>query len=216
MKSLISVSLLNLMLMVVTSQAQLVKTYGVKLALTSASQSFSYPDPYDVGFKISTVRRVGFNVGGYVEWFNLPVFSLISEADYVQKGVGVPVYVTGPESPEVIGTRVLYQRIDYVSIPILAKVCFPLNMASPYIMIGPRLDYFVGHQQDEPPLFPTIKDFKKTIGGGTIGIGVQSSSILPIGLLVEFRYNTDFFDAYDSGTFKIRNNAFDVWIGVAL
>lgn len=41
-------------------------------------------------------------------------------------------------------------------------------------------------------------------------------TLLPIKFLAELRYDVDFLSSYNDGNVNIHNNAFDVWVGVAL
>jgi hypothetical protein len=79
---------------------------------------------------------------------------------------------------------------------------------------GPANPYLIGIQEKRPQS-SLYEDFKKTMFGGSLGLGVESSSLLPIALSAEFRYNIDFSDSFNNGFVKVRNNTFDVWLGVA-
>ena len=188
--------------------AQLVKNYGLKVAVTSADQEF--------GVTLETKRRVGFNIGAFVEWFDVPFFSVLTQVEYTQRGTGEVFIMTGPSGPEPIGTKTLYSRLDYVSLPVLAKLRFQTGLVSPYILAGPRIDFLLGYKSDEGA-FNTLYDrFKKTTLGGSAGIGVEIESILPVTLLAEARYNFDLVDSYDAYSWKVRNNTIDFWLGIAL
>ncbi|MBM4159991.1 MAG: PorT family protein [Ignavibacteria bacterium] len=194
------------------SSAQVIKSCGLKFAITSASQTFEYSNPPWSGFGPTTVRRTGFNIGAFVEWFDIPYLSAISQIEYAQRGVGEEFIITGSD-PTTAGTKHVYTRLDYLSVPILAKPILPMGMVSPYLLVGPRADFLL-HYQKNLPLEGFYKDFKKTAIGGTIGVGVESSSLLPIRLSVESRYNFDISNSFDNGFAKVRNNAFDFWLGV--
>ncbi len=191
--------------------AQLLKNYGLKMAVTSADQK------YDLTLApgLETKRRAGFNVGVFAEWFDVPFFSLLTQVEYAQRGTGQVFAVTGPSGPEVIGTKTLYSRLDYVSVPVLAKLRLQTGPFTPYIVAGPRVDFFLGYKSDEQEFNAVYDKFKKTSLGGSAGVGMQIESILPVILLAEARYNFDFADSYETDLLKVRNNAFDFWVGVA-
>ena len=196
------------------TEAQLLKSFGAKLAYTSSGQEFDYSS---AGFTLNPDRRNGFGVGLYAEWLNLPIVSVVTEVDYVQRGMVMEYPMTGPESPaEQIGTIMNDNRLDYLSIPILAKATVPMGLVSPYVIAGPRIDLLLGHNDESISYRLLYENFKKTSMGGTVGAGAQLNTILPIDLLLEFRYNFYFTDTYKTDLLKIRNNAFDVWVGVGI
>ena len=123
--------------------------------------------------------------------------------------------MTGPSGPNPIGTKTLFSRLDYVSVPVLAKLRLQTGLFSPYILVGPRIDFFLGYKSDEDAFNAVYDKFKKTTLGGSAGIGVQIASLLPVSLIAEARYNFDFADSYETDLLKVRNNAVDFWLGVA-
>jgi hypothetical protein len=192
--------------------AQLIKSYGVKLAYTSASQNIDYPTPpwgWWTGIKASA--KPGFNIAAFAEWLNVPFFSVVSQIEYAQRGANLKYPLPG-------GWSSTDGRLDYLTIPILAKVTLPIGSGSPYLLAGPRADFLFNYRDVEIQMNtnPFYSDFKKVMFGGSIGVGVQTGSLLPIALLAELRYNFDFLDSYNNDYLKVRNNAFDIWVGVVL
>jgi hypothetical protein len=206
-----SVTLL-LLVLPTGDNAQLIKGYGIKVALTSSTQTFEYSNPPWTGFGPSPKRRIGFNAGVYVEWLALPIFSVLSEIEYVQKGFGEEFNIT-QNDPTVIATATEYRRIDYVSFPLLGKFILPLNSTNLYILAGPRADFLVAY---DPNFSSIYKDFKKTMFGASFGIGLNLETFMPFPLSLEFRYNSDFSDSFDNGNLRVRNNSYDFWLGVTL
>lgn len=197
-------------------KAQLIRSYGVKLAFTSASQNLDYPTPpWGWWTGIKTSANPGFNVAAFAEWLNIPFFSVVSQIEYAERGARMKYPVPG-------GWRSTEGRLHYLSVPILAKVTIPVGRASPYVLAGPRADFLIDYRDVQIPPWgnalsnPFYSDFKSAILGGSVGVGVQTTSVLPVALLAELRYNFDFFDSYNNGYLKVRNNAFDVWLGVGL
>jgi hypothetical protein len=191
------------------SQAQLIKGYGLKIGLTSADQKLKYSS-----FTGDTKRRIGFNVGGYVEWLDIPFFSVLTEVEYVQRGMGQEFTITTEDSPEGIGKKTLYTRLDYISIPVLAKATLPGTIISPYIVAGPRLDILLGYKSDENAFNDLYGKFKKNIFGGTVGLGAETGSVLPVTLTADVRYNFDFTKSFKNEYLEVSNNAFDFMVGI--
>lgn len=128
---------------------------------------------YDYHGSINTLRRGGFNAAIYAEWLNVPLISIVTQYEYAQRGVGSDVITTGETGPEEIGRDKIFSRDDYLSIPILVKISIPVQIIKPYILIGPRLDYFLGDKEDEPAFYRVYDEFSKTIIGGSFGIGLD-------------------------------------------
>jgi hypothetical protein len=61
-----------------------------------------------------------------------------------------------------------------------------------------------------------IDRFKSTDVGGTIGVGVEIHTLLPVGLLAELRYNPSFRDSYKDKFLTVRNRSFDFLMGLQL
>ena len=197
------------------SNAQLVKSYGVKAAFTSSSQSFSYSNPPFPGFGPDIKRRTGFGIALFAEWLNQPVISIVSQIEYTQRGIGEEIVITGPSGPTILRTEVRDKRLDYLSIPILAKASVPLGDFMPYILVGPRADFLLGYRDEFIVGTSIYQDFKKTMFGGVVGAGFELTRMLPTPVFLEFRYNVDFGDSYDTNLLKVRNSAYDIWVGVA-
>ena len=191
--------------------AQLIKSYGFKVAFTSADQKYNYTYLTD----ITTKRRVGFNAAIFAEWLNMPLFSLITQCEYAQRGMGMEFDRT-LNSPEITGTYTNYNRVDYLSIPIFAKLTFPVEPINPYILLGPRIDFLLGYKSDENVFNAVYDKFSKTITGASFAVGFDLKTLFPIALLIETRYNIDFKDSYSTQYLTVRNNSFDIWLGVAL
>ena len=201
-------------LLFANSQAQVLKGYGVKAGITSSTEALDYSN----GFPVQpSKRRVGFNVAVYAEWLNIPFLSVITQLEYKQGGYLQEFSV--PPSPSTSASTILADnRVDYLSIPILAKFTFPAGDFHPYVLAGPRFDFQLGYHRtivfNDPSLAPPYDHFKKSLLGGSFGLGTQVCHLTPVPLLVELRYNPDFSDSYQEGGLSVRNNAYDIWVGV--
>jgi hypothetical protein len=195
------------------SSAQLISHFGVKAAITSSIQEFDYSQS-SIAPEIK--RRVGFNAGVYAEWLNMPYFSIVTQVEYAQRGMGMDFVVTGPSGPQPLETKTVYSRVDYLSVPALMKVRFQFSMITPYVLAGPRLDILLGYQSDEGVFNALYDQFTTLALGGSVAVGVQIESLLPVPLLIEARYNVDFTNSYETNLLIVRNRAFDFWLGVAL
>lgn len=186
--------------------------WGVKVALTSAD--VNYQNKLAPGFE--TTRRMGFSIGAYVEWFETGWFTLITQAEYAQKGLGTDFLITGPAGPEILERKTLYSRLDYLSVPILGKATLQLGSLSPYVLVGPRVDFFLGYESDLNSFSTLFEKYGRTAFGATVGIGIQADSILPLPVVIEARYNLDIKKSFDNGVVKASNNSVDLWLGVVI
>jgi len=210
MKHQIIIVVCLILLISTATQSQFIRGYGLKLALTSSD------DQYENSFapNLETKRRIGFNVGGFIEWLDVPFFSFITQLEYDQKGAG-QVFNRRDEYNNDLGDITQYGKLDYVSIPLLVKLRYPAGIFTPYIVGGPRFDFLVGFQSDKN-LFNTLyRQLKKNSIGGSVGIGVETESILPTTFLAELRYNFDFQDSFKNAFVHTRNDSYDLWLGVA-
>ncbi len=185
--------------------AQIIRTIGVKGGAVSATQSWDYASPF-TGF--DTERRWGIDIGVFVEWLNLPVFSLSSEVHYIQKGMKLSLPITTEQNPDGTGeywTR--SPRVDYLSVPVLAKVRFLDAQLSPYIVAGPRVDFLLQTKGDG---FEVVLDkFEKVDFGTTVGVGIEIKSFELVQLGIEFRFSPSFNDGYSSTYTKVRNSSME-------
>lgn len=198
------------------AKAQLIKSYGVKVAYTAASQSLDYPTPpWGWWTGTTTSAKSGFNVAAFAEWLNVPFFSVVFQVEYAQRGANARYAILG-------GWRTTDGLLQYLSVPIMAKVTIPTGLVSPYLLAGPRGDFLLAYRElgiqpwGNAPSLSFYSNFKRANLGASFGLGVETGSILPVQFLAELRYNLDIFDSYNDGNLKSRNNAIDVWLGVAL
>jgi Outer membrane protein beta-barrel domain len=193
------------------SNAQFLKAYGIKFAVTSSNQIRDY-----TSFTTDSKRRTGIDVGLYAEWLNNPFLSIVTQLEYCQRGSGENYTYTNESTPDIGTTVTLYDRLDYLSVPVLAKFSMLSEPIRPYALLGPRLDFLVGEQTNQPGLKALYHNFREPVVGGTVGLGGEFNSGLPVVLSVEGRYNFDLTTSYSNQVLTVRNNAFDIWIGVSI
>jgi hypothetical protein len=188
------------------AHAQTLEGYGAKVGVFMANQDFDYT----FGFGFDTNDRTGFDIGVYAEWLDLAFFSLLTEVHYIQKGMEHEERRLN-EFGEELAPRKWDSRVDYLSIPILAKITIQANHVSPYFIMGPRIDLFLGYNSD---LSGALYDeFERVDIGGDFGIGVGNNSG-PMRMLLEFRYSPDFSNAYKTDLLKVKNNSFEILFGL--
>ncbi len=153
------------------TNAQLIHSYGVKIGIAQASQDWNYSGMFS-GVKLFQKSRLGLNVGGFVEWFNIPFISVITEANYIQKGAKDEFEITTVQYPDGTGEMwSLSPRIDYLSIPLLAKIRYETPIISLYGIGGPRLDILTGHNNEASGA--VFNELRSSEYGFTLGAGID-------------------------------------------
>jgi hypothetical protein len=202
-------------------QAQLLKSYGIKAGVNSSNAAFSLPQD---AFEIATQRRTGGHAALFVEWGGSSAFSLVTQVEYAQRGFAEEQEITGENGPEPLGKVRASTRLDYISLPLLLKLQYRKSAISPYLIAGPRVDFLVNREAGEFDF--VIGNSKVTLAselneifddrdlGGTIGLGFNAQKFLPLPLLVEGRYNFDFTDNGKLPPLQGKNNSFDLWLGI--
>jgi hypothetical protein len=190
--------------------AQFPKSIGAKIACTSAAQVFDYTD-----FRPDFERRTGVNAAVFLEWFDGAPFSLVTQLEYAQRGMRLKFAQIGQTGPEIIGYFYQYNRIDYLSLPIVAKLSLPYQTISPYAIAGLRLDFMLGYKSDGNSFNSVYDGFAKTIYGATFGAGAELKVFQGFPVVLEARYNLDLKNSYKTQYLQVKNNSIDVWLGIA-
>ena len=212
-----AILVLNLTLCVIFTQidqAQLLKNYGFKAGVTSSGISVRQ-QYYDLG------RRTGMNIGVFAEWLNSQYLSIVTEINYNQRG-----FIE--EMSEENNAGVFIQRVkantrlDYLSIPLFAKLQLPLNGMIPYIVAGPRIDFLLNRSVGvfrfswataESPL---AKEYRSQSVGGTIGLGIETDQLAPLPIFLEVHYDFDVTNSAREIPMEVYNNSIDVSVGVKI
>jgi len=203
---LISMFLLNSIV-----SAQLVRGYGVKLGATIANQNWEYDNSLGVNF--DPENRTGFNIGGFCEFLNFPLISLVTEINYVQKGMKEEIVFTSESSPESQGTVLWDTRIDYLNLSILNKIRINYIILNPYLIVGPKMDIELNQVRSKLNASVVEDEFNTIRFGLKLGIGTEIN-ILPVTLLAEIIYDADFNELFENENLKVSSESFDIRVGV--
>lgn len=190
-----------------TSFSQAIRTVGVKVGAVSASQTWHYASIPD----LDTERRWGIDFGVYAEWLNMPVFSFSTEVHYVQKGMKESLLITTEQNPDGTGEYLTRSpRVDYLSVPVLAKARLLDGELSPYIVADPRVDFLL---QTKGEGFDLVLDrFAKVDFGATVGVGFEIKSLEVVKLGIEFRFSPSLKDGFSSAFMNVRNNSMEFFL----
>lgn len=197
------------------SSSQIISGYGIKVGLTSTQFTWDYTAKSGLNnLDFHSDRKLGLNVGMFIEFFELPNFTLCTEINYTEKGFQKEIYSTSSESPE-LGPKVLWKvSFNYINISALAKPKINLEILTPYILLGPRVDIELSKsaQLDSPENY---KEFLSERLGLKFGVGTEAK-IFGLNLLSEFIWDFDFDDIYINKNVSVKANSIDIRIGIIL
>ena len=191
--------------------AQLLQSYGLKVGVVGANQSWRF-----LGVpELPTNNRWGFTASAFLEFFDHSSLSVLLEVQYTQKGMSESIPLTTESQPEGTGEfRTIRPRADYISMPLLVKLRYPQSVLSPYLIAGPRVDRLLYTRGDG---YDAVVDKFHTFEfGATIGIGLENTSLLPVSVLAEFRYNASFTHSFRNDYVNVTNRSIDFVVGVHL
>ncbi|NLN25623.1 MAG: PorT family protein [Bacteroidetes bacterium] len=196
------------------SQAQEIR-FGVKGGVNFANMTMEAE-----GISMSPGSRTAFHIGGLVEIPLSDVFSVQPEILY--NSVGSKLSIMGIESTT---------KLDYISIPIMAKYYFTEGFA---VEAGPQVGFLMSAKSEFSSSIPMMEDgeedVKDEFKGIDFGLGIGASYRLDMGLFFSARYvlglsnigeegnnngNDDDFDDIDFGFggATVKNNVFQISVG---
>jgi hypothetical protein len=131
------------------------KTSLIVLALTAVFSTQSFSQSVKLGIEgglnmsnssftpeLQSSSRTGMMVGGFAEIKVSPVLSIKPGVRYIMKGFS---------TPNNLGTQTAY-KVNYIEIPALLKVTFPLSQVKPYLEAGPSISLRVSANAEQTGL----------------------------------------------------------------
>ncbi|MFO7445116.1 MAG: outer membrane beta-barrel protein [Ignavibacteriaceae bacterium] len=188
------------------TEAQLIRGYGLKIGGTVANQVWDN----STGINLDPENKLGFNIGAFAEFLDVPFFSVVGEINYVRKTNKDELSVTTVDNPEGTGEIRDYETgASFLNISLLGKLRTNLVLLSPYIIAGPKIDITLDKIND----FDMPDSFNSELIGMKAGIGTEIN-LVAVTLLAEFIYDFNFNPLYDSDFLEIKTSSFDFRIGV--
>jgi len=130
---------------------------------------------------------------------------------YTQKGATLEERITSATNPEGY-PKSFSPRIEYISIPLLLSFRIGSSNVVPYIIAGPRIDYFLASSAEYASHKVIYDDFNQVDFGVTIGGGLLFSRIISM----EIRYCPNLSRSRDNGFIFIKNNSVDFLVSYYL
>ncbi|RZJ66034.1 MAG: PorT family protein [Flavobacterium sp.] len=166
--------------------------FGVKGGLNVATQKIE-----ELG-SIDQESKIGFHVGGVVEFAFTENLSLQPEVVYSKQGTTL----------EDAGEKIDF-HVDYVNVPIVFKYN-NLGVKGFGVGIGPQVGFLVNAKAEGGGEEEDIKDiYKSTDFAAVLNLEYE----FDFGLFIQTRYNFGFTDINDLGDNKIQNRVFQVSAG---
>jgi opacity protein-like surface antigen len=188
------------------SHAQLIRGYGLKAGLASTNQDWHYDASSG---SLNTDTRKGLDVGAFVEWLDIPLVSVVTEAHYIQKGFTQQIALTTPQYPDGTGEYITKSpELDYVSIPVLAKLRYDLLNISFYGFAGPRYDFLISTKSDGYGV--VLDNIKSSELGASFGFGVDFSIPALFKIGAEIRYSPSLQNNYSQNGLTVTNQSWEL------
>jgi opacity protein-like surface antigen len=195
------------------SQAQFIKNIGIKIGGTVSRQKWEYAPESLIS--LDPDSKIGFNVGVFAEFLDLPFISVVGEVNYVEKGMQMDVYLTDLNSGELAGEQLHKAGFNYLNFSLLAKVRLDGIIFTPYLIAGPKVDFELNKKGEFITNSNLFNDFKKSRFGFKAGIGTEVK-LFKITFLAEVLYDADFGLLYEGGLLKVTSSAVDFRTGVSI
>lgn len=205
--------ILLFLLFISISNAQFIKSYGLKVGLTQSSEAWKYNSELR---NFETDKKTGLNAGIFVEFIDNPFVSILSEFSYNQKGMRYEIDKTTLSNPNGSSGKIsIHNRVDYLTLSFALKLNYETPLLTPYLFAGPYIDILLG-QKTANGWGVIYKDFKRKVPGLKVGIGAELLNILPIAILAEIQLNHNFDYVFKSENLNIENNSFEFKVGIKL
>jgi hypothetical protein len=214
MKKILFLVLSILLVYTQLTSAQLLTGFGIKGGMTFSNQKHDFSNGLD--FENNFIH--GFSGSIFGEFLNYNNFNLILETGYEQRGYGMPLIRTD-EFGNVIGEDEFKYRTKYIFASLGAKLKYKSRYITPYLLLQPRIDFYLGYSQKLPDDFPEhnnllLEDFKKVMFGVGIGAGIEFNRLLPYKVFVEANYNPGLITSYSNAYLKVKEHSFNFKLGI--
>ncbi|MFZ0390293.1 MAG: hypothetical protein WAN36_07510 [Calditrichia bacterium] len=203
-----------LLLLAASSHAQFIKGYGVKMGMLVSEQEYNEDIIPGIIEKSEFDNRWGPQMVIFLDFIQLPFFSLQSELNYLQRGSQQDFPFITVQNPEGTGEyHTQHYSLEYLSLNIAGKLILKKPAVQPYLLGGLGLNYFL---KTRHPLFFRQKHFRTFTPGVLLGAGLEFPQLLASGILVEVRYNADLTYTANNDSYEMHHRTWEFLMGVRL
>lgn len=109
-------------------------------------------------------------------------------------------------------------KLNYWSVPLLAKVQFPTSKIAPFLEAGPRIDWLFKKQftGSIPDKYQNLMDNYKRLAVGFSGGGINLNIFDGISNEFGLRFNYDLSNSYDDGFTTVKNESGEFYLSFSL
>lgn len=168
--------------------------------------------------------KPGFTGGVFFDFLRLNNIYLGTGLEFFQKGYRERWDVTN-ETGSLVKTGYINYTENYIMLSFYAKLNPQLGNVNPYVILSPRLDYYLDYNTsftnlsefENQPIFQkneVLEDYKKITASVSFGMGVELKNIIRFPVLVEFMYHPDLVGQYTNNGVRYKNTSFGVYAGV--
>lgn len=201
---------------------------GVKAGLSYSTQTVTSLDTSTadlVDFYAKTIEyKPGFTGGVFFDFVRLKNVYLGTGLEFFQKGYKLRIDKTD-ETGAPTGTGYFNYTENYFMLNFYAKLNPQLGNVNPYVIISPRIDFYLGYntsftnlpEVENVPDFKKnqiLEDYKKITASISGGMGVELSNIIRFPIIVEFMYHPDLVGQYTHNGVRFKNTSFGIYAGV--
>lgn len=181
----------------IPARAQFVNAIGITAGATYGNERWK-----DDNLKTNERKkyRWGGNGSVFVEFFSHETIRWVSELQFNQKG-------SIDKAPEAN----YYTKMNYICFNNYLKLRYEMVSIIPYILIGPRIEYKLSGGSNSPRAAGSFTPLHVSIAGGP---GLELVAYGRFKPFVELLYNPDLTQAYNRGGLHIKNNAFELRVGL--
>jgi hypothetical protein len=180
-----------------TSNAQFFNSWGIMGGGTLAKQKFNYKEP-DVTQKKKNL--LGFNVELFAEFFTNDNFTWRTELEYNKKGC------VDKDSGN------FKNKLTYISWNNYLKMRTDLFGGTPYLLLGPKLEYMSSQGTSSPHITGAFNKFQLS---PDVALGWEFVVFTNVKPTIELHYNPDIgLNAYKDSNLGIMNSAWELRLGL--
>ena len=207
-----SILILILITLSINIKSQIIYGYGLKLGASISNQSWNYLT--DINLDLKNEYAISPRV--FADFLDYTFFELEGEVGFLQKGFEDKVLIKTTTQPLGTGEYLTENnKLNYLIFAALAKLKIESGIFTPYIIIGPQLNLLISKNLEYG--WEIIFDkFKNNNLGLSLGAGIEIKNIFPISILVEYRFERDLMDNYDSPNIDIKNYSHVILFGVKI
>ena len=151
----------------------------------------------------------------YLNWELQPNLSIVTGLRLVEKGITYDHYYYDQYGYK-SGYDYFQEVIGYISVPILFKLKYPIGRFTPYLILGPRLDFNIYIDSSFEYISDLFEEFKNPVIGYDLGAGLSFRIFKVNSIYLEYSISEDFGYVYDKDGLKAKNYVVNILLGIEI